>query len=144
MSDEAIRARAELDQYRIMRRKIDLLKERIAKLHTRIEATNRTPREIDIQYMSDPKAIEELLAAAADLCTLYGEQQIKAERLCFCLERRIMEISGIPGMILEWRYIQGFSFDNIATRLDYSYRQVRRLHARALEDYAKRWPPMSS
>ena len=143
MSDEANRARTELEQYRVMQRTIDNMKERIEQMTTRINATNRQPREIDIQYTPDPKAVEELLVALADLCELYGQTQVKAERLCYDLERRIGEVSGIPGLILEWRYIQGFSFERIAVKLDYSYRQIRRLHVKALEEYAKRWPPMS-
>jgi len=143
ISDEAIRARSELEQYRGMKRTIENMKDRIEQLTVRINAAGRQPKDVDIQYMPDPKAVEALLTALTDLRSLYGQTQIKAERLCFDLERRIGFVSGIPGLILEWRYIQGFSFEKIAVKLDYSYRQIRRLHVRALEEYAERWPPMS-
>ena len=143
MSEDIEIAREELEQYQLARRNIMHLREKIAHLRSRICAAGRQPKEADIQYNADPKLTEDLLATLIDLQNLYGQKQIQAERLCFKLEVRIGDVSGLPGLVLELKYIQGKHFDGIARELTYSYRQIKRFHNQGLESYSKRWPPMS-
>lgn len=143
MSDEAVMAKKELAQYRDMKRSIDHLHEKIERIKAKIESVGSGIKSSEIQHQPDQKTIEMLYMSMIDLQMLYGQKMVEAERLCYDLEVRISEVSGVCGLILSKRYILGLSFEKIAYELDYSYRQILRLHRKALEEYAKRWHSMS-
>lgn len=143
MTDAAFRAKTELESYKLAKREILNLRDKIADVRARIEATSRPAREVDVQSSGDPNGIENLLAILVDLQIFYGQKQVQAEHLCYRLEIRIGQVAGLPGMILERKYIQGHQLEKIAVDLDYSYRQAKRLHNKGLEAYAKRWNQMS-
>lgn len=139
MTDEARRADEELSRYREARQDIKHLKIKLDALRTRINSVSRQPREIDIQHESDPKAIEELLAAMADLSTLYDEQRRDAERLCFVLELSIRDrCQGAGARILSSYYLCRSRMEQIAVDEGYSYRQVKRIRYRALHEYGSK------
>lgn len=137
MTDRAKAAQADLKAYRTARYELAKLEEDIANVRARVASTSRPPRLVDIQQTRDPKAGEGLLVALADLTAYYDAKRVDVEQMCLQTERRIGQISGIPGLILRVHYIQGKTLEQLAEELEYSYRQVVRLHVTALEQYAK-------
>jgi len=139
MTDEAKRADEELSRYIEARKDIKHLKEKLEALRSRINAVNRQPRDMDIQHNSDPKAIEELLAALADLSKLYDDQKRDAERLCFVLELSIRDrCHGVSARILSSYYLSRKRLEQIALDEDFCYKQVKRLRHRALHEYGSK------
>lgn len=137
MTDEIEKARAELERYRSISKQMKYTQERIELITNQIESTSKPPREADIQLNGDPKKVELLLCELADLRDMYFEIARAGTEFCLKLERRIRYIDGVPGLILEWHYIEGKQLVDVALDLDYSYRQVKRLHYKGLCEYAR-------
>ena len=137
MTDAIEKARAELERYRSISKQMKYTQERIEQITNQIEATNKPPREADIQHNSDPKKVEILLCELADLREMYLDIARTGAEFCRVLEHRIKYINGVPGLILQRHYIEGKQLVDVAIDLDYSYRQAKRLHYKGLCEYAR-------
>lgn len=137
MNEMAKRAQAELEKYRTVVKQIRYTEDRIVQIRSQIESTSKPPREIDIQYTGNPKGVEMLLCELVDLQNMYLEIAASGTRFCAKLEQRINRISGVPGLILQRRYIAGEMLADIAIDLDYSGRQAIRLQEIGLVEYSK-------
>lgn len=68
-----------------------------------------------------------------ELLTLYAEKcgQLDAELLA--IEQAIDSLEPREKTLLRLHYVQGLTWENVCVEMNYSWRQVHRIHAKALE-----------
>lgn len=69
----------------------------------------------------------------ADIAKQYEQWWQEAENERIALIEKIRGIDEPYSTILFLRYVKNFNFENIATTLGYSYKQILRLHGHSLE-----------
>ena len=129
--------RDRLNSYRHLCREIKQLEDQLAELESRITSP-RTPK---LSFMPHAKgngyALEAGMDLYADLVEIY---KMKLERLYSeraAIEQAIESLEPIERMVLRARYIEGLSWEWVAERINYSYVQTWRIHARAIEALEK-------
>ena len=137
MTDRAKAARDALRVFILAHQELQRLSEEIETVRAKLASTSRPARDVDIQYNRDPRAIEGLIATLSDLTAFYDARLVDVERMRLTMERRISQITGTPGMVLQKRYLQGKMLEDIAHDMEYSIRQIIRMHVTGLEQYAK-------
>ena len=131
-------ARDDLRRYRQAKRDIEQMQELIQ--HQRDKALQASaPADTGVRVQSSGNRSEDLMVSIADLALKYQERQAAAERLCMEIEQRISErCEGIEARILRAYYLYNQTFELIAVKESYSYRQIMRTHWRALLRYGQR------
>ena len=129
--------RERLWSYQHLRREIRQLEDQLAELESRITSP-RTPK---LSFMPRAKsagyALEAGMDRYADLVEVY---RTKLERLYSeraAIEQAIESLEPIERMVLRARYIEGRTWEDVAERINYSYVQTWRIHARAIEALEK-------
>ncbi len=135
-------AKQELNQYYDLLRKGQNLKSNLEELRTRMQAIKvfaggervsggqKQTDRLEI-YIDKCAALEHEIAA-----TIWEMSERQNE-----IEQKINRLSGMFADILHKRYIERKSFEKIAVECNYSYRQVKRLHHRALFAYCEKMSP---
>lgn len=125
--------RERLWSYQHLRREIRQLEDQLAELESRITSP-RTPK---LSFLPRAKgngyALEAGMDRYADLVEIY---RTKLERLYSeraAIEQAIESLEPIERMVLRARYIEGRTWEDVAERINYSYVQTWRIHARALQ-----------
>ena len=125
--------RERLWSYQHLRREIRQLEDQLAELESRITSP-RTPK---LSFLPRAKgtgyALEAGMDRYADLIEIY---KTKLERLYSeraAIEQAIESLEPIERMVLRARYIEGRTWEDVAERINYSYVQTWRIHARALQ-----------
>ena len=81
----------------------------------------------------------DLSGYAAKMDELFRELKDQMEKridLRLQISRKIEEISDeTESLLLRYRYIQGLKWEDIALRMDYSWRGIHKVHARALQHF---------
>lgn len=140
MTDTAAKidaAKKELNSYYDLVRKTRNLKNNLDELRGRMESikvfqggerVSASKKNTDtLEYYIDKCA-----ALEAKIAANIWEMSAKQDEI----EGKINELSGVYADILHKRYIERKSFEKIAVECNYSYRQTRRLHKRALFEFA--------
>lgn len=140
MTDTAAKidaAKKELNGYYDLVRKTRNLKNNLDELRGRMESikvfqggerVSASKKNTDtLEYYIDKCA-----ALEAKIAANIWEMSAKQDEI----EGKINELSGVYADILHKRYIERKSFEKIAVECNYSYRQTRRLHKRALFEFA--------
>lgn len=126
-------AKEYLQQYRNSDREINSKLDQIRRLRELATKTTSTLNPDKVQTSSVNKT-EIIVAKIVDL-----EREIDAEIDKLCHIRREVQVSikmideAAYRNVLELRYIQGLSWEQIAVNLNYTYRHVTRLHGEALQ-----------
>jgi len=128
-------ARWDLLRYRDAKRDIKHLRDIIMRQQSKAEKITRAldPEWLPVQR-DNPGPIE-LLCAIADMQVEYRTKQIAAEHICYEIEQRICDwTSGIEQRILRSHYLFDVKLIELTDEY-YCYRQIKRLHRKALEHY---------
>lgn len=137
MSDEAYAAKQELLLYREAKRNIQDLQNKIEVKEAQVNAVCKPLQEKEVQYSRLGNSAEKLIDALIELKEEYMKQIIDAERLCYYIELKISCIKAdIRRRILSNHYLYNQSFEEIAFKESFSYRDILRKHFLALEDYS--------
>lgn len=67
-----------------------------------------------------------------ELCRLYDKKRKKLEDELLQIEQAIETLGPTERTLMRLRYIDGLSWQAICTRINYSWQQTHRIHARAL------------
>lgn len=130
--------RDRLKNYLNLRREIRQIEERLEELETRV-LSPRTPK-----LSLTPKAhgqggysLEADMDKHADLMTLYADKlaQLYAEQ--YAIEQAVDKLDTVERIVIRARYIEGLTWEAVALRVNYSYVQTWRIHARAIEALEK-------
>jgi DNA-directed RNA polymerase specialized sigma subunit len=116
------------------------LNKKIDRKYAEIERWRTMLEKVTAQYTSQPKGggsiygkTEEILAKIVDL-----EKEIDADvdRLISIRDNIKAIIEAVEDdrerLLLQYRYLDGKTFEKIAVEMNYSWRQIHRLHSRAL------------
>jgi RNA polymerase sigma factor (sigma-70 family) len=116
------------------------LNKKIDRKYAEIERWRTMLGKVTAQYTSQPKGggsiygkTEEILAKTVDL-----EKEIDADvdRLISIRDNIKAIIEAVEDdrekLLLQYRYLDGRTFEEIAVQMNYSWRQIHRLHSRAL------------
>jgi RNA polymerase sigma-70 factor (ECF subfamily) len=95
----------------------------------------RTGRMREVALVEDHPAARTALAAAASLASADPESEASRQELSRLVQLTLEHLPGRYGQVLEWKYIQGLSVDEIAQRLDVGYKAAESLLTRAREAF---------
>lgn len=109
---------------------IDELKETICKVTSTISDMPKGTRQVDD---SMAEKIADLLDSVDEILELVKEMDKKQKEI----EKRIISIAQPYRLILEKVYIQGKTLVTVASEMNYSYREMKRKHNKALEKFEK-------
>lgn len=125
--------RERLWSYQHLCREIRQLEDQLAELESRITSP-RTPK---LSFLPHAKgngyALESGMDRYADLVEVYKTklELMYSERAA--IEQASESLEPIERMVLRARYIEGRTWEDVAERINYSYAQTWRIHARALQ-----------
>jgi RNA polymerase sigma-70 factor (ECF subfamily) len=91
----------------------------------------RAGRAIEVSLVEDHPAARMVLDAAASLARDDPESEAGRRELSRLVQLTLDQLPGQYGQVLEWKYIQGFSVDEIADRLGAGYKATESLLTRA-------------
>ena len=126
----------ELKQYRKLGMELERLENTIARMQAEIESPKKQ-LITGMPHGGNPVTMEDKVAKLLDIQALYNRQWDKLIEL-----RRQIEtaIAGVQDprerTLLGYRYIDGLSWEEICVKMNYSWRQIHRIHARALKNMA--------
>jgi DNA-directed RNA polymerase specialized sigma24 family protein len=130
----------ELRQYRNNLRLIRQIEQQIAELSADYP-------QITAYYGDEPRVpsrshdpLADYIAAKHDLLAQYVQALTDKLMQQQRIEAAIMSLDGIEQVIMREVYIQGLRFKTIAVKESYNYRQVQRIHARALKKMSPNVP----
>jgi RNA polymerase sigma-70 factor (ECF subfamily) len=95
----------------------------------------RTGRVLEVALVEDHLDARMALAAAASLAYADPESEASRRELSRLVQLTLEHLPGRYGQVLEWKYIQGLSVDEIAQRLNLGYKAAESLLTRAREAF---------
>lgn len=112
----------------------DLLRENLA-LERQLDAVEATlRRQSKGDEPEDHGVPEDLVVQCRDLRGRYEEKLKTLTGELLDIERAIDALPPTERLLLRLRYLQGLSWEAVCVEMSYSWRQVHRLHAKALAD----------
>lgn len=130
-------AKAELKSYRHNLLRIARKQEDIIALRSRSELVMRTFRHEAVQHSHDPHAAEERIARLLELQRQQNELFLHTEARRIAVEQKIDALEQPYQNILYLHYIRDWSFTKISMEINYEYTWLCKLHAKAVQLYAK-------
>lgn len=125
----------ELKGYIETKREIKIIEEKIEYLESK--KTSIKSMIIDDMPKPEPEQdrLGELLGEIEDLIDLYNEKQIKLMKQQIEIENCIDKLdNALERNIMRYVYFEGMRFEKVSCIIHYSYRTVRRIHKRAIEN----------
>ena len=126
-------AKEYLSRYLVAKREIDILldqRQQLWEMMTKVTPTLQADR---VQG-GKPGKTEEIRAMYSDLENEIFERYKKMADLMLEVKHAIYGVQNdAQRRVLEYRYINGMTFEKIAVKTDYSWRQVCRIHGKALQ-----------
>ena len=101
-------------------------------ISTRLQHLRRTT---EVSLVEDHPATRMALEAAASMASTDPESETGRRELSQLVQVTLDHLPGRYGQVLEWRYIQGLSVDEIAHRLGVGYKAAESLLSRARESF---------
>jgi RNA polymerase sigma-70 factor (ECF subfamily) len=95
----------------------------------------RTGRTVEVSLVEDQPAVRMALDAASSLASTDPESEAGRRELSRLVQATLDHLPGQYGQVLEWKYIQGFSVDEIASRLGVGYKATESLLTRARRSF---------
>lgn len=124
--------KAELRKYSEAQAQADRLREGIARLYSKAEKMTTVLKLVPAGGGGDRK-IESAIEGIDEIAGCLGEKQSEANRLRRKIEDAIATVSdGRLRLLLEYKYIDGLTWELIAEKMDTDLRWVYRLHGQAL------------
>lgn len=139
MTDEAYAAKKELLRYHQAKRGIEDMKDKIEAKRAELDAVCKPLQDVKIQRTSFENSRERMMDSFMELQEKYCDMQTSAEQLCFAIENSISliecEYGDLYRRILRNHYLYNQTLEKISVDENYSYKSIRRMHYRALEEY---------
>lgn len=94
--------------------------------------TTQLSQERKVQYY-DPDQLTDLIAKIVDIQEEIKQQLQKSYELMAKIEKAIEKLPEREKYLIRARYIEGKTWEQIAVDMGYSWKQVHRIHAKALK-----------
>ena len=125
--------KAELQRYGEAQAVADRLREEIARLYSKAEKMTTVLKLVPVGSGDGGRKIESALEGIDELAGRLGEKQTEANQIRHRLEDVISSVpDGRLRLLLEYRYIDGMKWEQIAEKMGLEGRWVYELHGRAL------------
>jgi RNA polymerase sigma-70 factor (ECF subfamily) len=98
-------------------------------------------RASEVSFVEDEPETRAALDALAMLAADDPETQLRRRELSRLVEATLDHLPGRYGDVLEWKYIQGRSVEEIAERLGLGYKAAESLLTRARQAFREGFPP---
>lgn len=95
----------------------------------------RTGRSAEVSLTEDHPAVRMALEAAASVASADPESEAGRRELSQLVQLTLDQLPGRYGQVLEWKYIQELSVDEIAQRLGVGYKATESLLTRARQAF---------
>lgn len=119
--------------YRAMKREKLQLERQIEE----IEATLYNPKVQKIKHTpgatSHGNAMEDLAAKHLELIDLYKDKLEKMSEELLAIEKAIEDLPSTERQLLRLYYMAGMTWEEVCVSIGYSWKQVHRIHGRALD-----------
>ena len=135
MSKEQIKQR--LNSYRHVQIERRQILDRIMRLEARLTAPGAQGLDGMPHASGSGDSMARGVAALADLRDLYRTKEADLAQALADIERLIDGLDPIERVIARYRYIDGLHWEQICVKINYSWRQTHRLHAKMIEKLAK-------
>ena len=133
-------AKEYLQQVRRLRIRMETLADRAQAFRMKVEGIKAVTYDGDRVQTSTVNRTEEMVSRLVDLEARYANALAAYNDAVLEREQRIEAIEDDrQEAVLLLRYIMEMGWEDIAERLGYSYRNVTRLHGKALNAFACRW-----
>lgn len=122
-----------LRKYREYGAEIERLEEEIARWRAQAEKTTTTIKDVPVQCNGSRDRLQDSVIEIDQIITVLAEAQHDLARTRISIERAISTVAEDRlQRLLRYRYIDGMTWEAIAVKMRYSWRQVIRLHGEAL------------
>ena len=116
-----------------------MTKERLRGYRDLLREVQALARQLDaveaaLRRQSKGAEPEDLVAQCRELRGRYEEKLGALTRELLDIERAVDALPPTERLLLRLRYLQGMSWEAVCVEMSYSWRQVHRLHAKALAD----------
>lgn len=122
----------DLKQYRFKMRQVDLALEEYERFKTRAEKITAMLGGNPAHSNKVSDKVGDNATIMADIANKYQQRWLDAENERIALMDKLRCIDEPYRTILHMRYVQNRNFENIATFMGYSYKQILRLHGQAI------------
>lgn len=123
-----------LSRYRDLGRSIDAKRAQLQRLREQATQITQAISPDRVQSSGDPDRLSAAVARIADAVTDIEQQISCREAVRLEIEDAIAKVpDGAQRVLLEYRYLTGLTWEEIAVRMHYSYQWVCILHGRALK-----------
>lgn len=131
-------AKEELMEYIYEQQRVGDTLEHYEKLRSRAEKvtaiTSDMPKGVNKEIQD---SMAECVVEMADISNEYAKNLVRAERARENVERKIEKVKQPYKNILYFRYVCGYSFEKIATKMGYDFKYICNLHGVALREFEK-------
>ena len=124
-----------LSRYRDLGQSIDAKRAQLQRLREQAVQITQAIRPDRVQSSGDPDRLSGAVARIADAAADLEPQILQREAVRREIEAAIEKVpDGAQRVLLEYRYLAGLTWEEIAVRMHYSYQWVCILHGRALKE----------
>ena len=125
----------ELKEYIETKREIKIIEEKIEFLESKKTSIKSQIITDMPRGEAEQDRLGQLLIQIEELIELYNEKQIKLMKQQTEIENCIDKLdSSLERNIMRYVYFEGMRFEEVSCIIHYSYRTVRRIHKRAIEN----------
>lgn len=132
-------AKEYLMQIQRMKQTADSLGEKAEALRAEMEGLKAITYDKDRVQVSPSNRMEELMPKLIELEERYGEMIFKYHKAVLIRTEQIASLGNSLAKVLMLRYVEGKRWERIAVDLGYTYRNVTRIHKKALAVFEKRY-----
>lgn len=121
-----------LQQYRQLQRELRQIQGRI----TEVESAMYSPHNQRLTGMPSAHSPDDLMEKLVDrhreLETLYREKLMVITEELLAIEKAIATLDPTLRLLMRYRYIDGYRWEDICVKMNYSYQGVHKVHRKAL------------
>lgn len=122
-----------LQQYRQLQRELRQIQDRIME----VESAMYSPRNQRLTGMpsahSAESVMEKLVDKHRELEALYQEKLMTITEELLAIEKAIAALEPTLRLLMRYRYVDGYRWEDICVRMNYSYQGVHKVHRKALK-----------
>lgn len=129
----------ELRAYRYLRREVQQIEQELEQLELEMQSPRTTRMDAMPRACPDGSGPTERLALRhIELTNLYQAKlaTLRAEQLR--IETAIESLEPTMRMLMRYRYIDGLTWESVCVAMCYGWRQIHRIHGKALEELKER------
>lgn len=132
-------AKEYLMQIQRMKQTADSLGEKAEALRAEMEGLKAITYDKDRVQVSPSDRMSELMPRLIDLEEKYGKAIYQYHKAILIRTEQIASLGNSLSKVLTLRYVDGQRWEQIAVTLGYSYRNVTRIHGKALAAFERRY-----